>query len=84
MKNYIFITKEGSTHQPDSAWLESDVDNCQVIGFAKGHSANEAMQNLIKENEFLLESDFNELICMEMKNLDHYRGIKYFYLKEYK
>jgi hypothetical protein len=37
----------------------SDIENCQVIGFAKGNNENEAMKYLIKENEYLLKTNFN-------------------------
>ena len=84
MKNYIFITKQGITYQPNTSSPEPDIENCQVIGFAKGNNENEAMQYLIKANEYLLKTNFNEFICMELKNENHYSKAKYFYLEEYK
>ena len=42
------------------------------------------MKNLIKANEYLLKTTFNELICMELKDEDHYSKAKYFFLEEYK
>jgi hypothetical protein len=84
MKNYIFITKQGITYQPNTSSSEPDIENCQVIGFAKGNNENEAMKNLIKENEYLFETNFNEIICMELKNEDYYSKAKYFFLEEYK
>lgn len=83
MNNYIFITKQGITYQPNTLSSEPDIENCQVIGFAKGNNENEAMKNLIKENEDLLKTNFNELICMELKNEDHYSKAKYFFLGDY-
>jgi len=84
MNSYIFITQEGSTYQPDSDVSELEIENCQVVGFAKGNNANEAMKNLVKSNEHLLNSNFKELICIEMKNPDYYSGARYFDLEEYK
>ncbi|HEX9912856.1 MAG TPA: hypothetical protein VGB01_06390 [candidate division Zixibacteria bacterium] len=84
MKAYIFITQEGVTYQPDSALDELDIDNCQVIGFAKGNDENEAFQNLIRENEYLLDTNFDEVICFELENEDYYSKSKYFSLNEYK
>jgi len=84
MKNYIFITEEGVTYQPNSTSSEPDIENCQVIGFAKGNNEDEAFKNLKKENEYLLDTNFNEIICMELKNEDYYKKAKYFYLGEYK
>jgi len=84
MKNYIFITEEGFTYQPNSVSPEPDIENCQVIGFAKGNNEDEAFINLTKENEYLLNTNFNEIICMEIKNENYYQKAKYFYLGEYK
>jgi hypothetical protein len=84
MKNYIFITEEGVTYQPNSTSPEPDIENCQVIGFTKGKNEDEAFKNLIKENEYLLDTNFNEIICIELKNEDYYSKTKYFYLGEHK
>lgn len=84
MKTYIFITQEGATYQPDSSSPEPDIDNSQVIGFAKGEDEYKALERLLKENESLLDTNFNEIICIELKNEDHYAKSKYFYLNEYK
>ena len=81
MKGYIFITEEGVTYQPDSSSPEPDIENCQVIGFAKGKNENEAFDNLTKENEHLLSTNFNEITCIELKNEDCYRKSKHFYLE---
>ena len=84
MKNYIFITEEGVTYQPNSTSPEPDIENCQVIGFAKGNNEDEAFKNLTKDNEYLLDANFNEIICMELTNENYYQKAKYFYLGEYK
>lgn len=84
MKTYIFITQEGVTYQPKSLSPEADIENCQVVGFAKGDDENKALQHLLKENEYLLDTNFNEIICMELKNEDYYNKSKYFCLNEYK
>ena len=82
MKSYIFITAEGYTFQPESTSIEPDIENCQVVGFAKGKDPQQAFQNLIKENSNLLETTFDELICFELKELDYYRHSNYFYLND--
>jgi hypothetical protein len=84
MNNYIFITEEGVTYQPNSTSPKPDIENCQVIGFAKGNNEDEAFKNLTKDNEYLLNTNFNEIICMELKNEDYYQKAKVFYLGEYK
>jgi len=68
MNNYIFITEEGVTYQPNSTSPEPDIENCQVIGFAKGNNENGAFKNLTKENDYLSNTNFNEIIFMEIKN----------------
>jgi len=83
-KNYIFITEEDLTYQPNSSSPEPDIENCQVIGFAKGKDEDEAFKNLIKESGYLLNTNFNEIICIELKHKDYYRKAKYFYLGEHK
>lgn len=84
MKMYIFITEEGRTYQPNSVSPDPDIENCQVIGFARGTNENEAFKNLIKKNEYLLDTSFNETICIELEHEDYYRTAKCFYLNEYK
>jgi hypothetical protein len=84
MKAYIFITQEGVTYQPGGSSEELDTDNCQVIGFSKGNDENEAFKNLIEENECLLDTSFDEVICFELKYEDYYSKSKYFSLNRYK
>ena len=43
----FFITTEGFTFQPGSESPDPDIENCQVIGFAKGNSLEEAFESLI-------------------------------------
>ena len=66
MKNYIFLTSEGYTYQPDSESSESDIDNLQVIGVPEGNNSKMAFKNLIKNNEYLLETKFDENFCYEL------------------
>ncbi len=66
MKNYIFLTSEGYTCQPDSESSESDIENLQVIGVSEGDNSKMAFENLIKNNEYLLETSFDEIFCYEL------------------
>ncbi len=84
MNSYIFITKEGSTFQPNSQSPEADIDNCQVIGFGEGIDENDAFHNCIEENEYLLDSTFNEIICIRLKHKNYYGESKYFYINDYR
>ena len=66
IKNYIFVTSEGYTFQPNSKSIEPDIENLQVVGFAKGKDPKEAFKRLIKENNYLLETGFNEVLSYEL------------------
>lgn len=68
MSKYIFITSEGSTFQPGSENTEPDVENLQVIGFADGNSPEEAAANLLKDNNYLAETSFDEITALELKS----------------
>ena len=66
MKRYIFITTEGSTYLPNSESIEPDCENSQVVGYANGESEEEAFNNLLKENDYLKNTGFDELICYQI------------------
>jgi hypothetical protein len=55
MKEFIFITHEGTTESPTS----KQVENMQVLGFAHGEDWQEARSNLLKENSWIEETDFS-------------------------
>jgi len=84
MKSYIFITTEGYTFQPESESLEPDIENCQVIGFAQGTNEQDAFENLIRQNDYLLEIAFDELICYELKTIEYNKNLTHFYLNDFK
>jgi len=77
IKKFIFITTEGFTYQPDSISIEPDIENCQVIGFSSGLTANIAFQNLIQENKYLKDTSFNTVICYQLNN-NYKQNRKYF------
>ena len=81
MKSYIFITAEGYTFQPESTSIEPDIENCQVVGFSKGMDEDQAFDNMIKENRYLLETSFDEVICLELKD-DYWKHKTYFHLED--
>ena len=47
MDNFIFLTAEGYTFQPDSDAKTPDIENLQVIGFASGVTSDEAYKRNI-------------------------------------
>jgi len=82
MKSYIFITTEGYTYQSESESIEPDIENCQVIGFAQGKDEEQALERLIAENPNILETTFDEVICLELKYLDYFKQRTYFHLDD--
>jgi hypothetical protein len=66
MNHYIFLTDEGYTFQPDSESELPEVENLQVIGFAKGINADEAYKNLLLENLYLEETSFEKIFCYQL------------------
>ena len=66
MNNYIFLTDEGYTFQPDSESEPREIENLQVIGLAKGNNADEAYENLLVENPYLEEANFERIFCYQL------------------
>ena len=64
MTEYIFYTTEGFTQAPDG----NDIENCQLLGRAYGKDKHDALSNLLKENPWIKERDFEpcETICKEL------------------
>jgi len=56
MNEYIFYTAEGHTDAPNDNY---EIENCQVIGRAVGFTSDEAKKNLLKENDWIIEADFD-------------------------
>jgi hypothetical protein len=70
MGDYIFLTNEGVTYQPNSDNPEPDIDNLQVIGFAHGDSVQDALRNLLELNEYLVNTNFDEIFAIQLAD-DH-------------
>jgi hypothetical protein len=66
MNHYIFLTNEGYTFQPNSESELPDVENLQVIGFAKGINADEAYKNLLIDYPYLKETSFEKIFCYQL------------------
>lgn len=56
MNEYIFYTPEGYTTAPNE---NVDVENCQVLGIAKGKNKIDAKENLLNENPWIVETGFD-------------------------
>ncbi len=70
MKEYIFLTTEGTTFQPNSTSSEPDIENMQVIGFAGGDTVQDAAIRLLGLNEYLANTNFDEIFAIQLAN-DH-------------
>ena len=81
MNNYIFLTNEGYTYQPDSESIEPDCENAQLIGIAAGNTEEEAFNNLIDEKEYLRQFNFDEIYCYKLAE-DFEESKRYFYIKD--
>ncbi len=64
IKIYIFYTREGFAEDNQS----KPTENCQILGWSKGKTSQEAFKNLVKENRYLEEMDFDEVMCQELVN----------------
>ena len=73
MKTFIFVTAEEDTKTKKG----EEIENLQVLGITKGSDKNEAFVNFMNENSYLIDTDFNEIIAMELVNDKQY----YFSLK---
>mgnify|MGYP000844850506 FL=1 len=81
--NYIFLTDEGYTFQPNSYTNEPDIENLQVIGISCGETQKKAFENLLKENPYLLKTSFNKVICYKLDN-DYKEDIGCFFINAYR
>lgn len=61
MKTFIFLSSEGSTYQPGSTSIDPDTENLQVIGFSEGNTARDALKYLVTQNDYLSETNFDEV-----------------------
>jgi len=55
MADFLFYTSEGFTQVRNGI----DIENCQMLGIAKGKDKVEAQDNLLKDNPWIEEADFN-------------------------
>lgn len=65
MNNYIFLTDNGYTFQPETEAEPVEIENLQVIGFAKGTDGISAYRNLLADNPNLQETNFERIFCFQ-------------------
>ena len=56
MNKYIFYTTEGTTLPP---YKNEDVENCQILGFVEAKDCSEAMNLLLENNPWIVETGFS-------------------------
>ena len=63
MKSFVFYTTEGYTESPSG----EQVENYQILGFEKGNTQEEALQNLLK-NDWIERLGFKrtEIIAQQL------------------
>lgn len=74
---FIFYTNEGLTFQPKSEEDLPEIENCQVLGWGEGETAEDAFNNFKQENFWLDKMRFNKVIGIELRN----KKEQYFNLK---
>ncbi|RLF69704.1 MAG: hypothetical protein DRN35_05635 [Thermoplasmata archaeon] len=45
----------------------TDVDNFQILGHGEGIDEEEAFASFLRENKWVFDTDFKEIICIEVK-----------------
>lgn len=75
VNKYIIYTTEGYTTAPNESY---EVENCQVLGFARGNNPDEAKDNLLKDNSWIAEAVFNrsEFIVEQLLSEEERAAIK--------
>jgi len=63
---FLFITPDGVTYSSPSE-IYPDVDNFQVLGYGEGETEEDAFEDFIKQNKWVLDTEFKEIICIEIK-----------------
>lgn len=58
---FVFYTTDGFTQDLKN----NDIENCQILGFAKGKNVSEAYNNLLLENNYLKNYSFNNILAIE-------------------
>lgn len=81
INDYIFLSSEGITLQPESESHLAEIENIQVIGISSGTDENDAYKNLIRQNSYLLGTSFEVIFSYSLaKDFEERR--KYFDLSK--
>ena len=74
MAEFIIYTTEGFTQDTNG----NDIENCQMLGIAKGKDKLEAKDNLLKDNPWIIETGFDksEFIIRQLMTDEERAAIK--------
>lgn len=75
MNEYVFYTTEGTTLPPDK---DEDVDNCQILGFVEAKNNSEAMDLLLTNNPWIIETGFSmrEIMVKQVLTTEQIKDIQ--------
>ncbi|RKD21613.1 hypothetical protein SAMN02745883_01010 [Caminicella sporogenes DSM 14501] len=82
LSHFIFLSDEGHTYQPNFTSMLLEIENLQVIGISSGIDAEHAFRNLLKENNYLKETSFENIFCYKLDN-DYENSRREFCISEY-
>ena len=58
MKKFMFYTMDGYTQDTEL----NETNNCQLLGFSNGKDVNDAYNNLVKENFYMLKHNYKNIM----------------------
>ena len=61
MKQFLFFTREGFTFDPH----HKEISNMQILGDGRGDDVLEAFVNFKRDQDYLLERGFKEVIAVQ-------------------
>jgi hypothetical protein len=67
---FIFLTPDGMTYSSCEG-IYPDVDNLQVLGWAEGLTKEDAFEEFLRVNRWVLDTNFKEVICVEARTRIH-------------
>jgi len=68
MDNYIFLSDEGYTFQPNSESDVPDIENLQVVGISNGENEKEAFYTLMGQRGYLMSTTFDKIFCYKLSS----------------
>ncbi len=67
---YLFLTPDGVTYSSCEE-VYPDVENFQVLGWAEGNTEEEAFEEFVKNNKWVLKTNFENVVCIEVRKGIH-------------